>query len=251
MVFDSYNAAARAILMSRDARRTVINQLIYYVDTYNLDGINIDIEHLRNAEEGPYKIQFLRELAIPMRERGVVLSAAVKIPAPWTMFYRRDLIALTMDFVMVMTYDQHYQASAVSGPVAGLDWVGQSLAATLQEVPAQQLLMGLPFYNRIWRETARGEGPPTVRNVTMDYARQFFEERGVEWEWDPETGSYYGEVGDIEDGEAVVYRVWLEDERSIEMKMQLYVAHNLAGVAGWRRGFENEAIWDILRRHFP
>jgi len=77
-VFDVNNATARAILMDREARRTVINQLVHAVDTYNFDGINIDIEHLLNAEEGPYKIQFLRELAIPMRERGIVLSAAVK-----------------------------------------------------------------------------------------------------------------------------------------------------------------------------
>jgi len=251
MVFDTNNAAARAILMNRDARRTIINQIIHYVDTYNLDGINIDIEHLFSPEEGPYKIQFLRELAIPMRSRGVVFSSAVKPPAPWTMFYRRDLIALTVDFVMVMTYDQHYSRSAVSGPVASLTWVAQGVMDMLEEVPREQLLMGLPFYNRIWREVVLDDGPPRAFNWSMDYTREFFEERGVEWEWDSEIGSYYGEVGSIEDGEAIVYRVWLECERSITAKMQIYVVHDLAGVAGWRRGFEREGIWDVFARHFP
>jgi len=250
-VFDTNNATARAILMNRDARRTIINQIIHYVDTYNLDGINIDIEHLFSAEEGPYKIQFLRELAIPMRSRGVVFSSAVMPPAPWTMFYRRDLIALTVDFVMVMTYDQHYNASAVSGPVASLSWVAQGIMNMLEEVPREKLLMGLPFYNRVWRELVLDDGPPRALNWSMDHTREFFEERGVEWEWDSEIGSYYGEVGGIEDGEAVVYRVWLECERSITAKMQVYVVHDLAGVAGWRRGFETEGIWDILARHFP
>ena len=251
MVFDTNNATARAILMNRDARRTVINQIIHYVDVYNLDGVNIDIEHLLNAAEGPYKIQFLRELAIPMRSRGVVFSSAVKPPAPWTMFYRRDLIALTVDFVMVMTYDQHYNSSAVSGPVASLPWVAQSVMDMLQEVPREQLLMGLPFYNRVWREVVLDDGPPRALNWSMDRTRDFFEEHGVDWEWDAEIGSYYGEVGAIEDGEAVLYRVWLECERSIAAKMQIYVVHDLAGVASWRRQFETEGVWDVLARHFP
>jgi len=250
-VFDYNNVTARAILMNRDARRRVINQLIRYVDEYNFDGINIDIEHLLNAEEGPYKIQFLRELAIPMRERGIVLSAAVKVPAPWTMFYRRDLIALTVDFVMVMTYDEHYATSAVSGPVASLPWVHQAVINMLEEVPREQLLMGLPFYNRLWREVVLDDGPPGVRSRSMDYTLEFFEERGVLWEWDPEVGSYYGEVAVIEDGEAVLWRVWLECERSITAKMQIYVMHDLAGVASWRRGWENEETWEVLGRHFP
>ncbi|MCL2286194.1 MAG: glycosyl hydrolase family 18 protein [Firmicutes bacterium] len=250
-VLDSYNAAVRAILMNRDARRTVIDQLIHYVDVYNLDGINIDIEHLLSAEEGPYKIQFLRELAIPMRERGVVLSSAVKVPEPWTMFYRRDLIALTVDFVMVMTYDQHHSTSEISGPVASLSWVQRGVQNILEEVPREQLLMGIPLYNRIWREVVLEDAPPTSVNRTMDFTREFFEERGVEWEWDPEIGSYYGRVGSIEDGEAIQYRVWLECPRSIAAKMQVYVVHDLAGVAFWRRFWENEETWDVIERYFP
>ena len=250
-VLDGYNAAARAILMNRDARRTVINQLIHYVDEYNLDGINIDIEHLLNAEEGPYKIQFLRELAIPMRERGVVLSSAVKVPEPWTMFYRRDLIALTVDFVMVMTYDEHYSRSEVSGPVASLPWVQRGVINMLKEVPREQLLMGIPFFNRIWREVVLEDEPPTAVNRTMDYTIEFFEERGVEWEWDPEVGSYYGRVGSIEDGVPVQYRVWLECPSSIAAKMQVYIVHDLAGIAIWRRFWENEETWDVIDRYFP
>ena len=249
-VFDVNNATARAILMDREARRTVINQLVHAVDTYNFDGINIDIEHLLNAEEGPYKIQFLRELAIPMRERGIVLSAAVKVPAPWSMFYRRDLIALTVDFVMVMAYDQHHRLSEASGPVASLTWVQQAVINMLEEVPREQLILGLPFFNRAWRYVVLEDGPPGSRAWSMDYTRAFFETRDVEWEWDPEVASYFGEVPAVEDGEAVLWRVWLECPRSIGAKMQIYAMYDLAGVAGWRRFNETEEVWDVIGRHF-
>jgi len=250
LVFDISQPIARAILMNRDARRTVISQLVEYVQFYNLDGINIDIEHLFAAEEGAYKIQFLREIAIPMREMGVVLSADVKVPMDWSRFYRRYLIGLTVDFVVVMTYDEHWATSPTSGPVASLGWVNRGIINMLQEVPREQLIMGLPFYNRIWREEPLGGGGVTSRAWGMNATRDWFDERGVEWEWDATVGSYYGRVTVMEDGRAIVHRVWLECERSITAKMQIYTTHNLAGVAGWRRGLESEATWTVLEHFF-
>jgi len=247
MVFDVNEPVSEAFLMDRNARQQGVNQLLFYVDTFGLDGINIDFEHLR-PHVGPYKIQFLRELAIPLRERGVVLSAAVKIPIPATMFYRRDLIGLTVDFVQVMTYDEHWATSPVAGPNASLPWVQGAIDNMLLEVPAEKLIMGLPLYNRKWR-IVQADGSVSQRAVGMQFARNFFEERGVVWEWDPIVGSYFGYTAEIEDGEFVVYQVWLEDERSIRTKMQIFETHNLAGVAGWSRGLETAETWDVIA-HF-
>ena len=248
LVFDVDNARVSRFLPDRDARAHVVNQLVHYVDLLNLDGINIDFEHL-SAPQGLYKIQFLRELAIPLRERGVVLSAAVKVPIPATMFYRRDLIGLTVDFVMVMTFDEHWSTSPVAGPVASMNWVNNGITNMLREVPADRLVMGLPFYNRIWREVVLDDDYLSQRSVGMRAARNFFEERDVEWEWDAEVGSYFGEVAVFEDSQTVIYRVWLEDVRSINTKMQIFVAHDLAGVAGWRRGLEEPEVWTTIA-HF-
>ena len=248
-VFDLNNATARDILMARDARRTVINHLVEAIQHYNLDGININFEHLA-APQGPYKIQFLRELSVATQYLDVVLSAAVLVPMDWSRFYRRDLIALTVDFVMAMTYDEHWNTSPVAGPVASLPWVQQGIENMLQQMPAAQLLLGLPFYNRVWREVVLGDTPPRALNWTMDYTRDFFDERDVSWEWDTEVGSYYVYFLTVEEGETIRYRVWLEDERSIAAKMQVFVAYDLAGVAGWRRLQESADVWDVIANHF-
>jgi len=249
-VFDRDNDTARAILLDRDARRTVIAQIVEYTARYNLDGINIDFEHLMVWNEGGYKIQFLRELSVALKDTDVVISAAVKIPHPSTRLYRRYLIGLSVDFVMVMAYDEHWSTSPVDGPVASLGWVNQAMENMLVEVPREQLLMGLPFYNRVWREVAAtGERLPS-RAWDMDYTRNFFESRGVEWEWDDNAGGYFGEVTVQVDGQDVIHRVWFENENSIAAKMRLFVNHELAGVAGWRRGFESAEIWDVLGHFF-
>ena len=248
-VFDENHVRVSRFLPNREARRVAINQLINYADALNLDGLNIDFEHLSPAE-APYKIQFLRELAIPMRERGLVLSAAVLVPIPnYNMFYRRDLIGLTVDFVMVMTYDEHWATAPTAVPNASLPWVQRAIENMLREVPNEKLVLGLPFYVRKWREVVR-DGALTSRAVSMNYARNFFEERNVDWEWNSEIGSYFGEVAVTEDNEAVIWRTWLECERSIRAKMQFFVAYDLAGVAAWRRLLENEETQIVIGSFF-
>jgi spore germination protein YaaH len=253
LVFDVWYDQSAAFLMNRNSREHAISQLIHYVEMLNLDGINIDFEHLR-APQGPYKIQFLRELAIPMRRHGVVLSAAVKVPFPFNAFYRRDLIGKTVDFVMVMTYDEFWATAPETGhghgPNASLPFVRRGVENMLELVPRERLIMSIPFYNRIWRETmATGE----VRHhaaMGTNSTRNFFNERNAVWVWDFEIGSYFGEAVGIHEGETVTFRVWLEDARSVQEKMHIFYDNRLAGISVWSRFFEIPEFWDVIGGYF-
>ena len=252
MVFDvTEDGRVGLFLQNRETRQNAIEQLLYFIETFNLDGLNIDFEHLVFAD-GLYKIQFLRELSVAIRQqinREIILSAAVKVPLSTTMFYRRDLIGLTLDFVMVMTYDEHWATSPTIGPVASLGFVEWGVANMLREVPRDRLVMGLPFYNRIWREDILSDVRPRALHLGMDATRDLFEEHNVEWVWDSAIGSYFGEVVILNEGVTIIHRVWLEDERSIAEKMRIFYENNLAGVASWRRGFENPATWEVIARY--
>jgi len=256
LVFDAAPARVRTFLMNREARRDAVNLLVDYAERMNFDGINIDFEHLMRADEGPYKLQFLRELAVPMRERGIVLSAAVKVPIPTNAFYRRDLIAKTVDFLMLMAYDEHWTTSPVAGPNASLPWVRRAVENMLTDsypeaaVPRERLILGLPFYNRIWRTAVSSGEVSHYRAMGTNSTRAFFAERGVEWIWDYEVGSYFGEVSAFEGGETVIFRVWLECGRSIRNKMYIYEEHGLAGAASWSRLFAIDEFWDVLSEFF-
>ena len=256
-VFDVFYNHSRAILTSREARQRVINRLLYYVDELGLDGINIGFEHVEPTV-GPYLIQFLRELAPPLRQRGVVLSKNVLVPRPYTRFYRRDLMAFTVDFIIVMAYDEHWHSAPTSGPVASLPFVIDGIEASLREVPREQLVLGLPFYNRIWREVINDNTPVTRtrRYHGTGYTREWFEynfqQTDRQWEWLPEIGKYFGAFPALEDGVMVEYLVWLECERSMDLKLQLFAGYELAGVSIWNRNFRhNEGLWEVIGRYFP
>jgi len=43
-----------------------------------------------------------------------------------------------------------------------------------------------------------------------------------------------------------LYRIWLEDQKSIALKANLVHKYGLAGAASWRKDFEQPEIWDVL-----
>ena len=243
-VFDTNHSISHAILTNYQARKTAITQLVQFVKNYNLDGININFEHIRYADGG-YYVQFLRELAPKMRQLGATLSVATFVPAPWFTQYHHELVGRTVDFVAIMTYDEHYAGSPEPGPVASLPFVERFIQETLMLIPREKVLMGLPFYNRLWRVTS--DGNHTIRNYGMSRPWALVEEWGVVPVWDSTAGSYYVNFTTLEE-DPVTYRIWIECERSIEAKLRIFTEYNLAGVAGWRRGLETEGVWERIRQ---
>ena len=146
-----------------------------------------------------------------------------------------------MDYLIIMGYDEHTASSEEIGSVASLPFVEQGIQDTLQEVPAEQVINGIPFYTRSWVETF-GNSVPESQALGMDAAAAFAEEHGIVLTWDASVGQ---NVGTTEDGSAR-YSIWMEDEQSVEAKMKLISSYDLAGVACWRLGFERSSVWNII-----
>ncbi|MCK9907282.1 glycosyl hydrolase family 18 protein, partial [Frankia sp. Cpl3] len=70
----------------------------------------------------------------------------------WSRFYDRAALAKVVDYMMVMTYDEYWASSPVAGSVASLPWVEKGLQGVLEEVPNEKLILGVPFYTRLWKE---------------------------------------------------------------------------------------------------
>ena len=65
----------------------------------------------------------------------------------------------------------------------------------------------------------------------------------MELVWQDDLGLYYGEIDD----EGVRKQVWMEEERSLGLKMDLIRENDLAGVACWKLGFEPASVWDVIK----
>jgi len=248
------NIVARAVLLDPYVRDHVIAQIMQLITTFNLDGINIDYERVF-APEAEHWIQFLRELAVPMRQAGAILSVAIFPPIPnYNMFWNRYEIGRTSDFVVIMAYDEHWRTSPIAGPVASYDYVLTAVRRTLTEVPAYRTIVALPTYVNIWREELidgewRLPAGFSARQVGMQFARTIVNDLGGEFIWDYIARQYLAEVTVEIGGDEIRYRVWLECLRSMNEKLSVFGRYDLAGVGFWVKGLELPAMWDLVQEH--
>lgn len=230
-------------VLADTAKRTyIVQQLMQIAAETGLDGINVDFESIRE-ETAPQYLQFLKELCAAAHAQGLVVSADNFVPL-YTKYYKRREQAKTVDYIVIMGYDEHTASSEEIGSVASLPFVEQGITDTLEEVPKEKVINAIPFYTRAWTEVF-GEAVPQSEALGMDEAAAFAAEHGIVTSWDGAVGQ---NVGSAESGEAR-YSIWLEDERSIEEKMKLIQKYDLAGAAQWRLGFERASVWPIIDQY--
>lgn len=228
-----------SVLSSTEARANIIQQLMQIAAECGMDGINVDFESVRE-ESAPQYLQFLKELCAAAHQQNLIVSTDNFVPT-YTGYYKRAEQAKTVDYIIIMGYDEHTASSEEAGSVASLPFVEQGIADTLAEVPAEQVINAVPFYTRGWVETF-GSTVPESQTLSMDEADVFVTEHGIETYWDASVGQ---NVGSVETGDAR-YSIWLEDEQSIAEKVNLASEYNLAGVAAWRLGFERQSVWSVF-----
>ena len=233
------------VLSYTSRRERLVNEIIAAAIKYGLNGINIDFESL-DVETGPHYIQFLRELSVKCRTNGIVLSVDNYVPTSYNAFYDREEQGEIVDYVIIMGYDEHHSRSETAGSVASIGYTREALENTLEEVPAEKIIMGIPFYTRLWREaTIDGVTSLSSEALSMASAESVIEQYGAEPVWDEETGQYYIEY----ERDGAVYKMWQEEERSIEEKMKVIHDAQIAGVAAWRLGYETPEIWNVILRY--
>jgi spore germination protein YaaH len=236
------------VLTHTSKRQNLVNQIVAKAIQYNLDGINLDFEEMGPNEVGDAYIEFVRELSLKCENNGIVLSVDNYVPTAYTSFYNRAEQAEFADYVVIMGYDEHYSGSD-AGSVASLSWVRQGVTDTLQEVPADQVILGMPFYTRIWELTA-SEGSDTYDQVTsqaysMRDAENFVSANGATKTWLDDCGQNYVEFSTG----SKLYKIWLEDSASAEARLKVMDENHLAGASFWRLGLETSDIWDTIIKY--
>ncbi|HHW26148.1 MAG TPA: SH3 domain-containing protein [Firmicutes bacterium] len=235
----------RAVLRNSSLRDKVASQILILAEIYSLDGINLDFENVYMAD-APYLTQFVRELTPLLHQQGLTVSMDVTVRSQsenWSLCYERDRLAESVDYMMLMAYDQYWASSPVAGPVSAIPWAEWTIQRTLEEVPAEKLVLGIPFYTRLWRETESGGAIKVSQEAySMNGLNNWLSRNGVTPVFDPETGVRYAEKKIGQDN----YKVWIEDKDSIKARLELADKYGLAGVAAWRRGFETLDVWDVI-----
>lgn len=222
-------------------RRQLVTNLIASAIDYGIDGINLDFENM-NSKTTPHFVQFVREMALACHENNLVLSVDNYVPTEYTAHYNRSEQAKFADYIIIMGYDEHYQGSEV-GSVASVSWMSQGIADTIAAVgDSKRVINAIPFYTRVWKTTG---GTVDSEAVTMQTANEFVAKYGIDLNWDDAADQNYGEatIGDT------IYQVWMEDEDSVRVRLNVMKTYELAGVASWKVGQETPNIWNAIAEY--
>jgi len=237
-----------AALASTEKRFYMIQQLVAFAQLYHLDGINIDFENVYTADKENL-VQFVKEMMPIMHEQGLVVSIDVTPKSNsemWSAFIDRAALGKLVDYMMVMTYDEHWAASPKAGSVASLPWVEKSIARILEEdlVPSEKLVLGMPLYTRVWSEEKQGDGSIKVSSKALGMAKvdEIIAQHKLTPVFDDAAGQNYVEYMEGE----IKQRIWIEDEISLKARTALVHQYDLAGVASWQRTFAKPEIWSVI-----
>lgn len=239
---NSYKETTSEIMKDYNLRQGLIENIVSLVLKYDLDGINIDFEYMKEEDKDLFS-RFIIELKPRLSEIGAVLSVDVTAPdgsPEWSLCYDRNLIGEVADYIVFMAYDQNGISSPVEGTTAGYNWVKANIEKFVGQegVDANKIILGIPFYTRVWEED-NGDIQSSV--IDMKNIDKIVPDNANKT-WDDNLKQYYIEY--VEDG--VTNKIWAEDEESIKAKLYLISEYNLAGAAYWEKDREPDSIWNII-----
>lgn len=246
-------AVGKAALNNREA---LARSLADAVSLYNLDGVNIDIENVTPKEREAYVdfVRLLRELLGPNKTIAVSVAANPwGISTGWQGSYDYAGLSRYCDYLMIMGYDEHYYGGP-AGPVSSYSFLDMSLEYAVSVMPKEKVVLGLPFYGRIWADDG---GFPNGYGLTNSKITQLIRNYGGKVQSDAKSLSAKavikvpsGGARQFIGGQALregTYTIWYENEQSIKRKLELVYKYDIKGTGSWALGQESPDTWNYFK----
>jgi cellulose synthase/poly-beta-1,6-N-acetylglucosamine synthase-like glycosyltransferase/peptidoglycan/xylan/chitin deacetylase (PgdA/CDA1 family)/spore germination protein YaaH len=216
------------------ARKRASEQLLAYVARQHFAGISIDFENIAPKAQANFQ-RFVSELYALMNPKGLLLS--VNVPADDPAFDYRNL-ARKVDYLILMAYDEHW-ATGSPGPIAGLPWFADVLQQRKRDVPAKKTIVAIGNYAYDW------EAGHAAEERSFEEAVLTAKESEGNIGLDPVS---LNPTFDYSDDNDHIHHVWMLD--AVTAFNQLVIAGSVSpgGVAMWRLGSEDPALWRVFGR---
>ncbi len=243
---------------------------------YPISGINIDIEYSGENSQALREnyVRFMRKLDwyLDTKYKNIKISIDVYASAASSDQTIWDIRALSqyVDYIIVMAYDFQQRGSDQAGPVAPLfsedgKWskdINQNLKMFLDQAPREKILLGIPFYGYGWQTDSVNPKANAYKDTgfTVSYKKAkdllnlsegkiasdsaWLGATQIKKSFDNDALSPY--ITYKQDGE--LYTIYYEDPQSIAYKLEYARQLNLAGIAIWALGYEdnNRELWQAI-----
>lgn len=240
-LFDT--ALTHSVLSNKEKRKKLVETIRQTLVQYKVDGINVDFQNM-DIKNKKHFVSFIRELEKALDRHNMVVSVDVTRHNPdpfWSGSYDRRNLGKAADYIVLMAYEEYYKAGGKAGPVASIPWVKEGIKLLMKDVPAKKIILAVPFYTREWVTNLNNKSI-TNYDRTMEAVEFQIAQKRLSKKLDKKGGLRF--VDYEENG--VRHQIWIEDEKSMESRINLVKKYKLAGIAAWAIGQESS----ILRAEF-
>lgn len=239
-----------AFLHDSQARRKFIDYMVMEAKEKGYSGINIDFENVY-LEDKDALTNFVNEFRLEAHTNNIILSMDVTVMGgsdTWSKCYDHYKLGKIVDYLIIMTYDEHWGTSPISGPVASYDWVYRHMVQLSEVVNPSKLVLGLSTYTRVWRERPSTNTANVMVTsssaIGMEAQNNLIEKYDLTPIWDDVDKLYYATFFE----EDALVKMWIETPETLAIRAEIVNELELGGIAIWRRGFETQDVWERLNQ---
>ncbi|HCC59698.1 MAG: hypothetical protein A2402_02865 [Candidatus Staskawiczbacteria bacterium RIFOXYC1_FULL_37_43] len=231
------------LLLSGEAQDKIIASMVELAKENNYIGWQFDFEHINYKDKDLYSA-FVEKTSKELHKNNLILSiAAVSRTSAyedsdfyynWGGAFDYKRISDAVDFISLMTYDDPKSY----GPTSSVLYTKWVLNYVKDKISSEKLSMGIPFYYWGWNQKTLkrvSSGNYSLVKYTMDnFLCKYGFDRllGAPWL----SYSVWG----------ASYKIWYENRKSFELKLNIVKQNNLRGFSAWVLGSEDSEIWDVL-----
>ncbi|MFM9911174.1 MAG: polysaccharide deacetylase family protein [Chitinophagaceae bacterium] len=222
------------ILHNPVKKERLINDIVKYINRYQLHGINIDFEEFKEKGDEPI-IAFQKELYERLHPMGLLVTQDIM---PYNEDFNLKELSKYNDYMFLMAYDEHYSTS-VPGAISSQQWIEKVLDETSKEIPSEKIIMCFAGYGYDWPQNT--EATTVTYQQALSNAKQF----NALIDFDNHNyNNYYS----YKDADNIKHDVYFADAATNFNSIRFADEYGTAGTALWRLGSEDERLWSFYNR---
>lgn len=248
---------------SSTAQTTLINNLVNLIQSRGAHGINIDFEGVPSSQSANLT-NFMINLSNALHNANPNYQLSICLYAvDWSNVFDEPTLSQYVDFFTIMGYDYYWTGSSQAGPNDPLygftDSYDRSLSRTVTYyldagIPADKLVLGLPYYGREWETVSNAIPSNTTGNnvysrtyrVVKNNTSGFYTAANAQYNQRSQTTAY------IFQNSGTWRQCWITEGYGMKRRFDLVNQRNLKGIGIWALGYDDgyTDFWDAIEEKF-
>lgn len=254
LTLTNFGSTANSTLLNNAGACTrLISDIVTANASHQTNGVCLDFEGIAGKDSTAFT-RFVHDLraALTQQNRQNLLYNAIP-SVDWKQPWLFDSLVQSVDKFIIMGYNYYSSSSSKAGPNSPLNsgtiWAANNLTSSVdyylnKHIPANQLILALPFYGQAWTTASKTIGASAEAYIgSMTYSS--IQNQKIKGSIEAYSQSAYFMS---QKSSQAVEQYWYENDSSFQVKLELLKQKGLAGLGIWALGYDKgySELWTTI-----